>query len=507
MLASPRGLLRGAAPLYAVVFGLALANRLLPVLRGGGLAGVLGYDDAVYYAGAVGLVHGRLPYRDFLLLHPPGVLVALTPVAAWGRWVGETAGWEASRLVWMLLGCATSLVVVAVLLPLGRTAAAVGGGFYAVFPGAVLVERTTLVEGLTNLCLAVSLALLIRALRSVPVPAASADVAQRVSRTTLAAVGVVLGLSTAVKIWGVVPLVTVTVFVGIVLGVRQALVIMLGAAAASTVICLPFFLAAPTQMWRMVVLDQLGRDQGTDLLRRAAEIATMDRLTGGGAFVAIAVVVAGAVICSVVSWRVRPFRIIVPVLAATVSLLVAAPIFYPHYLGIVAVPAALLVGVTAGVLAGVLAGGSPHVAWRSALAVAALVAVTLDVVALSRISSGALVPAALTVPVQTAPGCLTSDDPNNLLALGVVGRNVERGCALVVDLGGHSHDLSRGQVIPRSRNAAWQRLVVDYLGSGHYTLATRLGPGRGYSKATVSTIDSWPVRVQAGGHRLREPSR
>jgi hypothetical protein len=177
------------------------------------------------------------------------------------------------------------------------------------------------------------------------------------------------------------------------------------------------------------------------------------------------------------------------------------------YLGIVAVPAALLVGVTAGVLAGVLAGGSPHMAWRSALAVAALVAVTLDVVALSRISSGALVPAALTVPVQTAPGCLTSDDPNNLLALGVVGRDVERGCALVVDLGGPSHDLSRGQVIPRSRNAAWQRLVVDYLGSGHYTLATRFGPGRGYSKATVSTIDSWPVRVQAGGHRLREPSR
>ena len=503
MLGAARGMLRGAAPLYAVVFGLALANRLLPVLRGGGLAAVLGYDDAVYYAGAVGLVHGRLPYRDFLLLHPPGVLVALTPVAAWGRWVGETAGWEASRLVWMLLGCATSLVVVAVLLPLGRTAAAVGGGFYAVFPGAVLVERTTLIEGLTNLFLAVTLALMIRELRSVPVRAAPVNVVRHGSRATLAAVGVLLGLSTAVKIWGIVPLVAVAVFVGIVLGFRQALVIMLGAVAASTVVCLPFFLAAPTQMWRMVVLDQLGRDQGTDLLRRAAEIATMNRLTGDGAFVAIVVVMAGSVVCSVVTWRVRSYRVVVPVLVATVSLLVAAPIFYPHYMGIVAVPAALLVGVTAGVLAA----GSRRAAWRSALAVAALMAVTLDVVALSRIRSGALVPPALTVPVQTAPGCLTSDDPNNLLALGVVGRNVARGCDLVVDLGGHSHDLSRGQAVPRSRNAAWQRLVVDYLGSGHYTLATRFGPGRSYSKATVSTIDSWPVRVHTGSHRLREPSR
>ena len=58
---------------------LALASRLLPVVRGGGLSSVLGYDDAVHHAAAVGLAHGRLPYRDFLLLHPPGVLVALAP--------------------------------------------------------------------------------------------------------------------------------------------------------------------------------------------------------------------------------------------------------------------------------------------------------------------------------------------------------------------------------------------------------------------------------------------
>ena len=42
-----------AAVILVGVFVLALANRLLPVLRGGGLSSVLGYDDAVYYAGAV----------------------------------------------------------------------------------------------------------------------------------------------------------------------------------------------------------------------------------------------------------------------------------------------------------------------------------------------------------------------------------------------------------------------------------------------------------------------
>ena len=49
----------GALPvayLGALVFAVALANRLVPVLRGAGLSGVISYDDGVYYAGAVGLV-------------------------------------------------------------------------------------------------------------------------------------------------------------------------------------------------------------------------------------------------------------------------------------------------------------------------------------------------------------------------------------------------------------------------------------------------------------------
>ena len=113
----------GAVPvayLCVFVFMVALANRLVPVLRGAGLSGVISYDDGVYYAGAVGVVHGQLPYRDFLFLHPPGILVALAPVAAAGRWLGESSGWEVSRLVWMVSGSLASVVVLAILLPLGQ---------------------------------------------------------------------------------------------------------------------------------------------------------------------------------------------------------------------------------------------------------------------------------------------------------------------------------------------------------------------------------------------------
>lgn len=56
--------------LSLVVATTAVVVRLLMVLRGAGLGGMLSYDDGVYYSAAGSLVWGRLPYRDFLLLHP-----------------------------------------------------------------------------------------------------------------------------------------------------------------------------------------------------------------------------------------------------------------------------------------------------------------------------------------------------------------------------------------------------------------------------------------------------
>jgi len=63
------------------IAAIAFVFRLVPVMRGGGLFGLGNYDDGVYYAASTGIAHGLLPYRDFLLLHPPGVPLLLTPFA------------------------------------------------------------------------------------------------------------------------------------------------------------------------------------------------------------------------------------------------------------------------------------------------------------------------------------------------------------------------------------------------------------------------------------------
>jgi hypothetical protein len=482
------------------VFVLALINRLIPVLRGAGLSGVLGYDDGVYYAGAVGLANGRMPYRDFLLLHPPGVLVALAPVAEFGQAVSEVAGWEVSRVAWMVMGCCTSLVVVWILLPVGKLAGTVGGCVYAVFPGAVLVERTTLLEGLTNLCLATALALLIPQLASNG-PTWSHGLGRR--WVVPIGAGALLGFATTVKIWSVVPLVIVCIFAAAVIGVWYGVLVMLGAASTATFVCLPFFLTAPAEMWRMVVLDQIGRDDKTGVLKRAAEVVTMGHAPESGLQVLVVLMgVGGLIAACLVAWRITRTRVAVPLLASTVGLLLASPIFFPHYLGALAVPIALV----AGAITAHLGPRFERRRWRLAALTVGCLVLTLDAIALSLIRSGESLPAELGGVVQPAPGCLTADDPNSLLALGVIGRNIDRNCDLVVDLGGYSHDLSRGTAMPRGRNLAWQGFSTRYLGSGHYTLVTRFSEGHGFTSATAAEIGSWPVRQQAYGYEVRQPN-
>ena len=97
---------------------LAFLARLLPTLHGGGLGGIDDYDEGVYFAGAQALTAGRLPYRDFVLLHPPGILLLLVrwtfaflkialivrvvvswlPRLAYSRWLS----WSFGATDWML---------------------------------------------------------------------------------------------------------------------------------------------------------------------------------------------------------------------------------------------------------------------------------------------------------------------------------------------------------------------------------------------------------------------
>ena len=124
-----------------VVAAIAFVIRLVPVVRGGGLFGIGNYDDGVYYAAATGLVHGLLPYEDFLLLHPPGMPLLLTPFALLAQLTGDAYGFATARVAWMLLGALNAVLIWKILKPIGLAAGLFGGLSYAVFYPAVYSEK------------------------------------------------------------------------------------------------------------------------------------------------------------------------------------------------------------------------------------------------------------------------------------------------------------------------------------------------------------------------------
>jgi alpha-1,2-mannosyltransferase len=60
---------------------LGLGLRLYLLSQPGYLLGVTQYDDGPYFGSALRLVHGALPYRNFIIVQPPGITLLMTPAA------------------------------------------------------------------------------------------------------------------------------------------------------------------------------------------------------------------------------------------------------------------------------------------------------------------------------------------------------------------------------------------------------------------------------------------
>lgn len=468
--------------------------RLVPVLNGGGLYGRGNYDDGVYYAAAAGFVHGLLPYRDFLLLHPPGIVLVLTPFAALAGLVGDPTALAVGRVTFMIIGAGNAVLVWVALRRLGSAAAVIAGLLYAVALPAVYVEHTTLLEPLTTTCLVAAVGLLGFAHRATTraVPA-------------LVAAGALLGVSSSIKIWGVVPAAAVLIWTLVVLGRRSGLLVAAGGLTGLVAVCGPFFAAAPVQMWQLVVVSQLGRPAtGTGWLRRAWTISGLSAF--GARPVAWALLVVGltVVAAAVVAWHSPVGRLAVGVLAATLGVLFAMPSWFLHYAALSVGPLALVLGAAVGRVATRVRRPGP----------AALALVTVGVLLAVYAATVVQLPFGRPFPTTTLAAtvgasrtCVTTDNPISLIELDVLRRNMSRGCPLVVDLGGYSYFLQpdRPDFVSRRRNRAWQSMAVDYLRSGDVTVGLRFDGAHGYSRAAVRTIGSWPLLARAGKVTARRP--
>ena len=481
----------------AVVFCVALAARLIPLLRGGGLHAMGNYDDGVHYAAAMGLVHGLLPYRDFLLLHPPGVPLLLVPFAWLAEVLGEPDAMVMARLCWMAIGGLNAVLCGLVLLPLGRLAAVLTGLMYAVHFGAVYVEHTVLLEPPATTVLLLAL-VITRALG----PGDGVHAAHYV------VAGLLLGLSPTLKIWGVLAVLVVACGLALRRGVRRGLTVLLSAVASCTVVCLPFYLAAPQAMWQMVVVDQLSRPRGTLVpVQRVDDVLGLSLWTEQprlhlGTGLLVALLLASLIVCLLVP----ALRLLAALFLSYALLLAVSPVWFLHYAGVMAAPLVLVLG---GGLAVALQKAATIGPWLPrGLASLAALAVLLSAWPLTQHRQGRPFPGpTLAAIVADLPGCVATDYPMALIQMDLLRRNLERGCRFEVDLGGASYHLDADayEDMPRDRNEVWQAYALEYLRTGDAVVIARFSSGVGFSPETAKVVRGWPELGRSERFVIRKP--
>lgn len=485
---------RSRAPVVvgvAAIAVLAAVIRIWLLAHGGALAVSDGYDDGVYYAAADAFVHGRWPYRDFLLLHPPGIVVALAPFTAIGSVLGDPVGMAAARLVFIGIGAANTAMIAVIAGRRSRLAGMIAGVFAAVFFPLAYAERSTMLEPIATCCLL-----------------AAVLVARRGGGRAAVVAGLLAGLSADVKIWYVVPVLVLALcqrghrvrFAG-------------GALAAVVALGLPFLLHAPAAMIREVVFDQLGRP-------RAAGVTITDRLltlsgypTGSligaeelrDAERLAVVVLLLAVVAAIAAWRVRWARPFVVLVVVTGAVLLETPSFYPHYVAFMAPWLAIVLGVGWGELLARIRRRQ----LRAGLAVLLVAAFCVMNAPLDKRRIAQAQPIAAIAPAaQRVAGCVESDDPGLLAELDVLTSDLDRGCRLWPDVTGWTYDtdadVAAGRPVPRQANAHWQRDLMAYLLSGDAVITLRRGTG--LSVADRHRIAALPLLARSGDlglHALR----
>ena len=476
------------------VAALAFAVRLATLLRGPGLYGRLGYDGAVYYAAGSAVAHGMLPYRDFLLLHPPGIALELLPFAALASVIGDPQAYALARVAWCLLGAVSAGLVFLVMRGRGLGPALAASAFYAVFVPAVISEDNTTLEAIGSVCLLGALALLVRHWDGT----AS-------STLGLALAGALLGVSTATKIWGVVAVVVVVTWSIRRIGVRRAGVVLLGAAGATFVICLPFFVAAPATMWRMVVFDQVGRRRVSEpLTGRIVDTLGLSELRGdGGTAVLAAVGLVLLLAVGALAVREPLGRFAAVLFAVCFALLMWTPPWSLQYTPLVAPAAALLVG--AAVARGLDLGGR----FRNLVGVAVgLLLGAYAVLSLPGLPTGNEFPGEKVEAVLVEnPGCVVTDDPILLIETGALQRNYALNCPVVVDMSGYSWDLqpSATKQMSRQKNKQWNAVALQHFASGDVSVVVRFRTLAGLSDDTKAEIGQWPLLAEVSDLEIRRP--
>lgn len=297
-----------------IAVGIALAGvllRLLLLSRPGHLLGVVEYDDGVYFGAALRLVEGELPYKDFVLVQPPGIALLMAPVALLAKIIGTAGALGAGRIVTVFVDGANIALCGLLASRWGRMSLIVASSVMALYPDAIASSQTVLLEPYMNLFILLALSTLFLRDRAL------------VAGKRFVASGVFLGIAGATKTWAVVPAIVLLTLAGAERwNGSRSLSRMVGLAAGMAVgflgVCGLFIAIAPRRFFAEVVVDQLSRAPGG----RVTLWARLRELMGAGPLVWFSPASFGTAVVSILT-----VAVIVLVILASVKTLRSREIF------------------------------------------------------------------------------------------------------------------------------------------------------------------------------------
>jgi Glycosyltransferase family 87 len=437
---------------YAVIIVatlLAVALRIYDLSRPGYMFGISEYDDGTDFGSAIRLVHGAIPYRDFIMVQPPGITLIMYPVALATKSFGTDTGMAVARVVTALAGAAAVPLGGLLTRHRGLFATLVTCGVLAIYPDSILAARTVLLEPwLVLFCLLGALAVFDGD--------AIADSRRRIFLGSL-----LFGFAGAVKVWAILPVVVILVLTA--RRPRRAAAYAAGVVLGFCVPVLPFALTAPGTFYRSVFIAQLIRNdivrvpEGYRLqqmlgLVHSPQLATLPLVIIS--LVLVLIVAAVMVLGSRLAHSPPPA---LDWFAAGSCVLVVASFlwpadFYYHYAAFLAPFLALALALpTARLVAALPAGGSRK--WLGLLRPAATVAAGVVLVALTMLQVGAEsneysgVPASEIAAAKRLipPGaCVATDQASYTIAINRFVSDVP-GCSLMIDGVGTDYALSNGR--------------------------------------------------------------
>ena len=242
---SPGGL--ALTPVAVVIVAatlLALGLRFYQLSRPGYLLGVNEYDDGNYFGSAVRLINGALPYRDFLIVQPPGITLLVIPAALLSKVTGTAWGMGVGRILTALAGAAAVTVAGLLVRHRGVLATVIVCGISAVYPDSIQAAKTVLVEPwLVLFCLIGALAVFDR------------DHLARSGRRIFWG-GAAFGFGGAVEPWAIFPVIVIAVLC--LRRPRQLALYVAGVAAGFGIPVVPFAALAPGKFYEATIVAQIG---------------------------------------------------------------------------------------------------------------------------------------------------------------------------------------------------------------------------------------------------------